>query len=85
MAGRIQFIRGKYIPSGESRPVLTQSPVILSVEGATVCFTKADFEELRINLHKIRFGPRAYRPPPIRLSILPQVESSNHRATCATR
>jgi len=38
---------------------------ILCLEGATVGFTQADFEELRINLDKIRFGPRSIRAPPI--------------------
>ena len=37
-------------------------------------FTQADFEELRINLDRIRFGPRSYRPPPIQLSFLPRIE-----------
>ncbi len=37
-------------------------------------FTQADFEELRINLDKIRFGPRTAKPPPIPLSFLPRTE-----------
>jgi hypothetical protein len=41
------------------------------MEGATVGFTQADFEELRINLDKIRFGPRIMARPPIHIPGLP--------------
>jgi hypothetical protein len=37
-------------------------------------FTQADWEELQRlqgKLGRIRFGPRAYKPPPIQLSFLP--------------
>jgi hypothetical protein len=30
-----------------------------------VGFTQQDFEELRLKLDKIRFGPRVVKPPPI--------------------
>jgi hypothetical protein len=45
-----------------------------------VGFTPQDFEELRINLDKIRFGPRAYRPQPIQLSFLPQSQKPKRPA-----
>jgi hypothetical protein len=51
---------------------------MLSVEeGATVGFSQADWEELQRlqgKFGKIRFGPRAIRPPPIQLSFLPPAE-----------
>jgi hypothetical protein len=36
-------------------------------------FTQADFEELRINLDKIRFGPRIMARPPIHVPGLPDL------------
>ena len=36
-------------------------------------FTQADFEELRINLDKIRFGPRIMARPPIPVPGLPDL------------
>lgn len=40
-------------------------------------FTQADWEELQRlqgKLGQIRFGPRAYKPPPIQLTFLPQAK-----------
>lgn len=38
-------------------------------------FSQADWQELQINLDRIRFGHRVQRPPPIRLSFLPQADA----------
>lgn len=37
-------------------------------------FTQADWQELQLNLDKIRFGPRQSRPPALQLSFLPRIE-----------
>jgi hypothetical protein len=47
-----------------------------------VGFSPADWEELQRlqgKLGKIRFGPRAVKPPPIQLSFLPPVERPKMR------
>ncbi len=42
-------------------------------------FSQADWQELQINLDRIRFGHRVQRPPPIRLSFLPQAHPPTNR------
>ena len=62
---------------------------MLSVkEGAAVGFSQSDWEELQRlqgNFSKIRFGPRAVRPPPIQLSFLPPMEPSGRPRPQAKR
>lgn len=46
-------------------------------------FSQSDWDELQRlqgKFGKIRFGPRAYRPPPIQLSFLPPAEPAKPRA-----
>lgn len=51
-------------------------------------FSQADYQELlrlQGKLDTIRFGPRAYKPPPVQLAFFPQPRSrSNHARRSAS-